>query len=528
MQTNRRTFLAMLGAILADPMAAVAGDGLSFGPPKPFSFGNLVEKAKSVSKQAYSAPVVLSPQILDKLGYDEHSEIRQPRSRAIFAERSETPITFFHLGNLFRKPVRMHAWVDGVAREIIYSKELFVFPQSSPANDMPDGAGFAGFRVLVDKDPKKVDLPEYDWCAFLGASYFRCAGDLNKYGVSVRGIAIDTVSPNKDIKEKFPDFVAFWIEPFIGGSGRVMALLDGPSVTGAFLFSISKYPTVIVDVDCVLFPRRQVERFGVGVPTSMFWYGKLNRWEGFDSRPEVHDSDGLLLQTGTGEFIWRPINNPPRIMVNAFQDENPKGYGLLQRERRFEAYTDEVGFERRPNAWIETKGNWGKGSVQLVEIPTSGEFLDNIVCMWVPNTPPKPRDELRFAYRIHWSVKDPPGATLARCIGTRLNKAFRIPVNDRKPGEPTLVRQIIVEFEGEALETCDPRKAEAVLSVSRGFAEKTEVWPQANGSLRQWRTICVLHADGDEPVDLRLFLREGKETLTETWVYQLHPSQFIY
>jgi glucans biosynthesis protein len=518
----------MLLAVAANPTLAGAG-GVSFGASTPFTFDDLVAKARKMAAKAY-APRML-PQwtsfVLDEIDYDQHGHIHNARSKGLFAA-TDSPITFFHLGRLFRKPVRLFTWEDGNAREVLYSKDIFTYERTNPAARMPDDAGFAGFRIL---GKKKADVN--DWCAFLGASYFRCAGDGAQYGASARAVAIDTAPSSNKNTEEFPDFSCFWIEPFENETGRIMALLDGPSLTGAYIFTISRRPNVEMHVDCALFPRRKVERFGIAAPTSMYWYSKTNRWEGQDMRPEVHDSDGLAIHNGAGEMIWRPLNNPPRLMRNAFVDENPKGFGLIQRERRFDAYDDRVGFQKRHNVWIEPTGNWGRGGIQLIEIPTPDEYLDNIVCMWSPERTPEPSDELRFSYDIFWSVNERRPRNLATCVATRLNKGSYIPVKDRKPGEPAMLRSIAVEFEGEALEGLDPSKAEIVLSLSRGVAprgpEAAEygIWPRADGSLRQWRVIFSVHSDGDDPIDIRLFLRYGERTLTETWLYQLHPGQYV-
>jgi glucans biosynthesis protein len=528
MNLARRTFLGMLLATASNPTLAGA-NAISYGASTPFTFNDLVANARKMAGKAY-APRMLpnwTSSVLDEIDFDWHSDIHNAREKGLFAG-TDSPVTFFQLGRFFRKPVNIFAWEDGNAREVRYSKDIFTHKLNNPAARMPDDAGFAGFRIMG-----KEKAENNDWCVFLGASYFRCAGDGRQYGASARAVAIDTAPFSDKKMEEFPDFTSFWIEPFENETGRIMALLDGPSLTGAYIFTISRRPNVKMHVECVVFPRRKVDRFGIAAPTSMYWYSKTNRWEGRDMRPEVHDSDGLALHNSAGEMIWRPLNNPPRLMVNAFVDENPQGFGLIQRERRFDAFDDEIGFQKRPNVWIQPTSNWGRGSVQLIEIPTGQEYMDNVVCMWSPERMPGPGDELRFSYDIFWSVEEPQPENLARCVATRLNKGSFIPLKERKPGEPTMMRSITVEFEGEALEGLDPSKAEIVLSLSRGFAPKAPetaeygIWPRGDGSLRQWRVIFSVHSDGDDPIDIRLFLRHGQRTLTETWLYQLHPGQYV-
>jgi len=525
MDVARREFLAMLLAAAASPASATSG-ALAYGKAKPFSFDDLVSVAGQMARSAY-APRVLpkwTDKILDAIDYDQHGDIRHSRNKGLYAD-TQTPVTFLHLGRFFRKPVSIYAWEDGQARKVRYSKSIFSHKPTNPAALMPDDAGFAGFRVM--------NADETDWCVFLGASYFRCAGDGDQYGASARAVAIDTAPWKPGRQEEFPDFTSFWIEPFSNETGRVMALLDGPSLTGAYIFTISRHPKAKMHVDCVLFPRRKVDRFGVAAPTSMYWYSKINRWEGVDIRPEVHDSDGLAIHNGAGEFIWRPLNNPPRLMANAFADKNPRGFGLLQRERRFDAYHDEIGFQKRPNVWIEPTSDWGAGAVQLIEIPTTREYMDNIVCMWTPERTPEPGEELRYSYTIFWSVEDRLPNNLARCVATRLTMGDEVPEGERKPGDYPMARTITVEFEGKSLEGLDPAQAEMALWVSRGRvptrpeAAEYGVWPQADGSLRQWRAIFTVRSAGDAPIDIRLFLRHGDKTLTETWLYQLHPTQYV-
>ncbi len=223
-----------------------------------------------------------------------------------------------------------------------------------------------------------------DWLAYQGAAYFRTSGALDQYGLSARGLAIDTAMP---WPEEFPRFTQFWLEQTPADSSHILiyALMDSPSVTGAYRFDWVKQEGVVVGIRAELFCRRDIARMGVAPLTSMFWFGENNRQQATDWRPEIHDSDGLALWTGSGERIWRPLNNPPSVRTSSFIDHNPKGFGLLQRDRAFHNFEDDgVFYDRRPSVWIEPLGDWGAGAVQLVEIPTDDEIHDNIVAYWVP------------------------------------------------------------------------------------------------------------------------------------------------
>jgi glucans biosynthesis protein len=251
----------------------------------------------------------------------------------------------------------------------------------------------------------------------------------------------------------------------------------------------------------------------------MYWFSETKKETGIDWRPEVHDSDGLALWMGTGERAWRPLNNPPRIVTSSFADENPRGFGLLQRDRSFDHYQDGVYYDRRPSAWVEPMGPWGKGAVQLVEIPTDDEIHDNIVAMWVPEKVAAAGSEVKLSYRLYWVAGEPFPADLARCVATRLG-------NGGQPGQPRPkgVRKFMVEFKGPPLEALTfGVKPEAVLWASRGTFSYIFTEAVPDDVPGHWRAQFDLTVAGPDPVEMRLFLRAGEKTLSETWLYQYHP-----
>jgi len=485
-----------------------------------FSWDDLVRRAKEMAQQPFVARPPVAPRTVAEIEYKLHQQISQPVGQGLYAlGPGECPVTFFHLGRLFPKPVRIHALVDGVAREVLYSKDVFHYPAGHPAEQMPEGAGFAGFRIHDPWDPAHQREPG-DWLAFLGASYFRTRGDLHQYGISARGIAINAANPEPPFTEEFPSFRAFWIEPVRNGRGRIFAFLDGPSITGAYRFEITREPTITMDVTCALNLRRDVVRFGIAPLTSMFFYGKINRFIGGDWRPAVHDSEGLAIWNGRGEQMWRPLNNPPRVTVSTFEDENPKGFGLLQRERAFDAFQDGGrNFERRPHLWVQPLGPWGRGSVQLLEMPTRSEFEDNIGAFWVPNEPARSGMSHEFRYRLHWSAGEhfPPG--LARCIGTRMAN----PWNTDVPGY-TQARHVVLDFEGDALSQLDVKtcRMDVTFGTGGGLIEHS-LEPHPSGMPTRWRTLLTVGTRGSEPVKARLVLRSGDRSVSETWLAQLYP-----
>ena len=521
---TRRT-LTLLGLLALSPGRGLAAGGAApaLSAPEPMDLDRLAALARDLRDKPHvpRREVPGAAPVLDELTYGPMMEIEYPAANALWPD-GPSPVTMFHLSKLHRLPVRVYALEDGKAREVVYDPALFRMPPGNPALGMPWGAGFAGVRY--QDGPGGDARFGTDWVAFLGASYFRMAGDDHQYGVSARGVAVDT-APMPGGREEFPDFTRFYVSPFEGGSATVLALLEGPGLTGAYRFVLRREPHAVTEVECRLFLRRDIARLGIAPGTSMMWYSEgTSRWLATEWRPEIHDSDGLLMHAGTGEVLWRPLNNPPRVTVSAFSDVRPRGFGLMQRDRSPASYVDDGFMEKRPNLWVEPRGDWGAGSVQLVEIPAHQEYDDNIVAMWVPAAPARAGTDLAFSYVLRWTVDEPVDG-LARCVATRASKAAWLMDADRKPGRPSLFRTFVVEFEGKALAGKDPERAQAVLDLSRGVAGEVAV---AWGTYREaspWRVSFKVYAEGPEPVEMRLFVRADGKPLTETWVYQLHQEQ---
>ena len=499
-----------------------AAPALQFGPAQPFSFDRLKQRAHALAATAYVPPSIPAPDITAKIDYSTHGQIRFRTDTALAADGpGRFPVTFFHLGRYFQKAVKIHAVDRGDAREIIYRSDYFDMPADSIARELPEGAGFAGFR-LQESRRGKLDWHQNDWVAFLGASYFRAIGELNQYGLSARGLAVNVANPDPPQSEEFPDFTEFWIEEPAGSADTVLvyALLDGPSVAGAYRFSMRRDRMVVMDVDAAIYLRRDIARLGVAPLTSMYWFSESTKATAIDWRPELHDSDGLALWTGSGERIWRPLNNPAGLTVSAFADDKPRGFGLSQRDRAFDHYLDGVRYDLRPSLWVEPLSGFERGAVQLVEMPTDDEIHDNINAMWVPAEPARAGRSFEFKYRLHWAADEPSSAAqLARCIATRLG-------NGGVPGlpRPKGVRKFMVEFLGPPLAKLPfGTKPEAVLSASRGAFSYvfTEAVPDDVTGL--WRAQFDLTVQGIEPVEMRLYLKNGNETLSETWAFQYHP-----
>jgi periplasmic glucans biosynthesis protein len=497
-------------------VARAKESGLSFGKPQPFSFDSLVERARVSSSQPYKPPYRPAPDVVKKIDYEAHGKIRYKTERALAAAGPGLyPATFFHLGTYFQKSIKMHEVSAGQAREILYSTDYFDMPKDSIARKLPKNSGFAGFRLHESR--ARADWKTQDWVAFLGASYVRAIGSLNQYGLSARGIAVNTTAPGG---EEFPDFTEFFLEEPLkeGDPINVYALLDGPSIAGAYRFACKRNAGVVMDVECALFLRTDIAQLGISPLTSMFWYSEYDKQFRIDWRPEVHDSDGLSLFTGAGERLWRPLNNPSRVVTSSFSDKNPRGFGLLQRDRVFEHYLDGVNYDKRPSLWVEPIGEWGTGSVQLVEIPTDDEIHDNIVAFWVPSGAAKKGASYHYRYRLHWQADEPyPADNIARVCATRSGRGG-------EPGKPRPkgVTKFVVEFAGKPLENLAKNaKVEARISTSRGKISYTFTEPVP--STKRFRAQFDLTVEGNEPVELRVFLVNGQQTLSETWSYQFEP-----
>jgi glucans biosynthesis protein len=362
----------------------------------------------------------------------------------------------------------------------------------------------------------------------MGASYFRTSGPFNQYGLSARGIAIDTAMPRP---EEFPRFSQFWLQGAIEPNGpmTIYALLEGPSITGAYRMGTKRsvnaegVARIDMDIEARLFARQDIDRIGIAPFSSMFWYGETNRKQAADWRPEIHDSDGLAILTGAGERIWRPLANPPRVMTSTFVDHDMKGFGLLQRDRHFDHYLDDgVFYEKRPSTWVEPLEPWGEGAVQLVEIPTDDETSDNIVAYW------KPKDQFRsgqkgtWRYRLSWLDDIAFPDYLAHTIGTWSGVGGRPgPSHDRPAG----VEKFVIDFKGKPFKGLGRDDGvELIVNASRGVLSNVDNHPVV-GQEERWRAFFDIKATGSEPVDLRAYLRKGSRALTETWIYQYFPSE---
>lgn len=521
---DRRSLLRLLssGIVSGWPAAALSKDDGARtlqGAAEAFSFDQLKTTAKQAASRVWSQPIPIQADALHKIDYDAYQQIKYRVDMSIALDRKgRFPIQLFHLGQLFQTPVRVFLVSRGKAREVLYEQKLFDIPEDNPARELSaHNLGFAGFRLM---SPTR----DRDWLSFLGASYFRSSGPFDQYGLSARAIAIDTAMPKP---EEFPAFTGLWLETAAEDNTlSLYAYLDGPSVTGAYRFrckrstDVRKVHLVTTDVEAHIYARKDIMRLGVAPFSSMFWYGESSRKQAVDWRPEIHDSDGLSIWSGSGERLWRPINNPPRVMTSVFIDKDVRGFGLAQRDRDFVHYLDDgVFYERRPSVWVEPAGAWGDGAVHLVEIPTNDETSDNIVAYWCPKEPLRAGDQRMFKYRISW-IDDPPyPRNLGRATATWTGLGGR-------PGfkRPDGVKKFVIDFQGSVFNGLGRNDGvDVVVTVSRGAVTNIIGYPVVDQRGR-WRAMFDLEAVGTDPVDIRVFLRRGTQAMTETWVNQYFPE----
>ena len=470
-----------------------------------FSLDDVSAKAKELAGQKYEAPRSNLPNEFREMKFADYQKIRFRNEKAEWADQN-TPfkLSFYHQGMHFDTPVKINEVTADSVHEIKYDPTRFDFGDVKFDPKATEQLGYAGFRVLfpINKADKQDEI-----MTMLGASYFRVVGKDQVYGLSARGMAIDTALPSG---EEFPRFTEFWIErPKPGDKHLVIfALLDSPRATGAYRLILRPGTDTVVDVKSQMFLRDKVSKLGVAPLTSMFLFGANQPSKVLNYRRELHDSSGLSIHAGNGEWIWRPLNNPKHLSVSNFSVENPRGFGLLQRGRNFSHYEDlDDNYDKRPSAWIEPEGDWGKGSVDLVEIPTADETNDNIVAFWSPAVLPKVGEPLEVAYRLHWTLDD---AAFHSPDSAWVKQTLRS-TGDVK--QSNLIRQpdgsvaYLVDFEGPSLKKLLP-DAPVRSQVSVGDnAEVVENSVRYNEHTKGWRlTLRMKIKDAGKPTEMRAAL----------------------
>ncbi|MFN3910914.1 glucan biosynthesis protein G [Hyphomonas sp.] len=488
----------------AEACAAPAGAGPVDGASTAaFDFGDVREKARLLAQQAFVVP----PQVQKgaaELNYDQYRRIQNTQTSMIWpAPEDAFRILPDPRGYLFTLAIAVNLIEDGVVKARPYAPADFDFEDLPLAGDVKSTLGFAGFRVLTElNEAGKFD----ELVSFKGASFFRALGQGTVYGASARGLAIGTASPDG---EEFPHFSEFWlVKPEEGSDAiTIYALMDGISVTGAFAFRISGGTETRTDVTATFFPRRPLSSVGVAPLTSMYFFSPHDlRKQADDFRPAVHDSEGLMIDMANGEWVWRPLVNPQALQISVLATQAPRGFGLVQRKRGLDGYSDvEADYHRRPNVWIEPSSDWGAGQLSLVEIPTANEYNDNVVVFWRPTETWQPGRSYDVSYSMRWSLTPPAGMTVVPVAETRSGKT------------PDKRRQLfVIDFlsADEAL----MGGAEASISTSAGTIHNPII--KRNQETGKTRLTFELDAENASVAELRALLTQGGTPVSETWLYR--------
>ncbi len=477
-------------------------------------FAQIQARAKALAAQPYHSVKQALPPFLANLNYDQYRDLRfKPENSWWLKPALPFQVQFFSRGFTFTDRVLVNVIEEGTATPLEFRPSLFDFGRLPVPKQVPGDLGFAGLRLHYPLNRRDY----YDeLLVFLGASYFRAVGRDEVYGLSARGLAVDT---GVESGEEFPVFREFWlVQPAPGAEQMTLyALLDSPSVAGAYQFVVRPGRMTDIEVSAQLYFRNDVEKVGLAPLTSMFYFGESTNRAAGDFRPEVHDSDGLLIASGKGERLWRPLSNPQSLQISSFAMENPKGFGLLQRDRDFNDYQDlEADYHRRPSAWVEPQGEWGKGAIELVEIPEESETHDNIVAFWVADTAVKAGAEISFAYNISFGDDPERGLDGGRAIATRIGTSQVIGSDVKADPES---RKFVIDFAGNDLADLPAgARVKAQLSATAGTLGQPIV--QANPHTKGYRVIFNFTPNESNVIDLRCSLRVGEDFLSETWTYQ--------
>ncbi|WP_264049214.1 glucan biosynthesis protein [Methylobacterium flocculans] len=517
-ELNRRIVVQGLASAALLVSAGEASAQRAEGRPEtPFGFADVERRAKDLAARPYDGRVPALPAPIAKLDYDAWRDIRFKPEKAFLGEGSPFRLQLFHLGFLYTRPVTVNLVRGGLATPIPYQASLYDMGRTKLDRALPLDLGFAGLRIHSPLNkPNLLD----ELIVFLGASYYRFLGRDQLYGLSARGLAVNV--EGRGGAEEFPTFREFWVvTPETNADAlEIHALLDGPSLTGAFRFTVTPGDETSVAVTATLIPRADLATVGLAPLTSMYFIGENDRRHADDYRPELHDSDGLQIAAGSGEWLWRPLDNPRGRRISQFGDRDPKGFGLMQRDRRFETYQDlEASYDRRPGYFVEPEGAWGEGAVMLMELPTDTETNDNVVACWRPAQPYPAGVPVSLSYRVRavGGAALHPGGRVVNTFSVAPVASGTAKSEEAKGG---LSRRFLVDFAGGDLAyyRAAPGRVEVVAGTAVGRITATSLTPNPHVDGFRAAIDVALEAPG-QSTDLRVFLRAGGRALTETWLY---------
>ncbi|WP_298428859.1 glucan biosynthesis protein D [Rhodoblastus sp.] len=504
---KRRDLLQLAGTAAAFAAVSPVSSALADNPaaePTPFSNSSVVDLARVLSTKPFSAPNAELPGPLANLSQEAFAAIHAKPEGLIWADNSsDFVIEPLHRGFVYTTPMMIYLVEDGQARRLNYDASKFIFGGVNLPSP-PVNLDFSGFRVLRRDDHGALK----ELAVFQGASFFRSLAPGQNFGVTARGLSIRTGDARG---EEFPIFRAVWIEKasVAANALTVNALLDSDSVAGAYRFTLHPGDATIIDVECSLFPRAPIDLFGLATMSATCSFNPLDRRGDDDIRESAEELTGLQMLTGAGEWLWRPVANRGNLQISEFVDQNPKGFGFLQRNRDFDDFYDLAQrWELRPSLWIEPIGDWGSGSVELVEIPSDNETAQNMIAFWRSKTPLAKGQQADFAYRQFWCWTPPSQPSVATTAGTRGGR-----------GAAAKQRRFLVEFRGDTLADA-ARLADAKPNISvfpgKVVAQRVYRAPESKSCYVQFD----LDPGGEAAVEIRLTLDAQGAPLTETWLYR--------
>lgn len=470
----------------------------------PFDAGSLAEMARALSKKPYKAAATDLPDPFNNLPYEQYVGIRRRTDAIIWgSDNIGFALEPLHRGYLFGTPMTIYLVENGMAQRLAYDPSKYDFGRITPPGTLAD-IGFSGFRVLQPRDGEGLA----ELAIFQGASFFRSLARGQNLGTMARALALRTADPRG---EEFPMIRAMWIERPVLASGTLVmhALIDSESMVGAYRFTLRPGEANIIDTECTLFARVLVDHIGLGAMTATYLYGPIDRRRSDDLRPGVYEANGLQMLTGKGEWLWRPVANRENLQISGFVDNNPRGFGFLQRDRDFDRFQDDdQHWERRPSLWVEPIGDWGEGIVQLVEIPSDSEVNDNIIAYWRPKVPMPAGSEASFAYRQFWCWSPPERSPLASVSGSRGGR-----------GSQGKKRRFAIDFShemfGDAQRNFDIKPALTALpgtiSSLRTFLSRER---------KTFRVFFEIDPGSEAYCEMRLVLESAGKPLSETWLYR--------
>ncbi len=499
----RNWFLTAMTTVGAAVAASTTGLADHLIPQPVTSYEQLQQAALELSRKPYRPQPEL-PADLKDITYDEFRQIGFIDGKELWKEsKSPFRLGFYHKGYVAVDDVSINLLEDGKQVPVPFSKSYFHYLRDAAKWNIPDDVGYAGYRVQ-GRFPGDEQFQEI--FTFVGASYFRARASNTVLGTSARGLAINCGLPKP---EEFPVFREYWIrKPNPGDKSlTALALLESPSVTGAYQFTMTPaFEKTYIDVEQTLYFRQVPEKVGIAPMSSMWLWGDALPGPKGDHRPEVHDADGLQIHTADGRWIWRALGQQSYPSLVQFKQDRIRGFGLIQRDTNPNHYLDaEAQYDARPGLWIEPKSDWGPGRIELLELDAPHEGIDNIAAWWVPEKAVVIGEPVNFSYRLTYFHGDRPDHEAGKAVAHRVKRSA-----------DGLI-QVEIDFSGPILAK---RSAEAppvpqVVSI-RGAVPKVTCTQQADDF---WTAHLDVKPTGEGPVELTVMLKYGDEELTETWAY---------